>query len=409
MSNEDLNVKAMTNKSPKARVSKKAMRSGRDDFSAKTVHLLRDMAGNVCSKPDCHVHTHGSKAKRDGVFSVGVACHIKAASPGGPRYDPDQSPEQRKHPDNGIWMCQTHSRLVDADDSPYPVEVLEAWKHLAELRANEMVNKRAFTETELSNAARTESVALLEQLVNRIGVLTSSTATADIVGKWNLSAAQQLAEKALENADWSVLIPEPQQPVTHYFDNEYYLHLRDRERIVLAYSSKELDAEYHACSPHMSFFEFEKSNEGWNLIAEGIGVFWGGSWGNPPEIQILPISHETFGVFMKDGGGNQGWFNIRQSLHIKMGDTFKLVLELVVGQCAPDDRGWSSELRVVDRPNGYYDIEVTRSGDNGPKDLQMLDTVENGYATICDLNGKICSHDVFKFDGRQYRRDVAIR
>ena len=199
MSTEDLNVKTTANKSPKARANKKAMRSSRDDFSAKTVRQLRDMAGNVCSMPECHVHTHGSKAKRDGSFSVGVACHIKAAAPGGPRYDPDQSSEQRKHPDNGIWMCQTHSRLVDADDSPYPVEVLEAWKHLAELRANEMVNKRAFTEIELNNAARTESVALLEQLVNRIGTPTPPTAKADIVGKWNLSAARKLAERALED------------------------------------------------------------------------------------------------------------------------------------------------------------------------------------------------------------------
>ncbi|WP_405119923.1 hypothetical protein [Pseudomonas leptonychotis] len=409
MINEDLNVKATEIESPKAMPDKKAMHSGRDGFSTKTIHMLRDRAGNVCSHPGCHVHTHGSKAELDGVFSVGVACHIKAAAPGGPRYDPDQSPEQRKHYVNGIWMCQTHSRLIDADDSRYSVEVLEEWKRLAELRANDMVNKRAFTESELSNAARTESVALLEQLVNRIGPLTSTSAKADIVGKWNLSTAQQLAERALNNADWSALIPEPQQPVTHYFENEYYLHLRDRERIVLAYSTKERDAEYHACSPHMSFFEFEKTSEGWNMIAEGIGVFWGGSWGNPPEIKLLPISHETFGVFMEDGGGNQGWFNMRQSLHIKMGDTFKLVLDLVVGQCAPDDRGWSSKLRIIDRPNGYYDIEVTRSGDNGPEDLQMLDTIENGYATICDSNGKICSHDVFKFDGRQYRRDIAIQ
>lgn len=91
MSDEDLNVKAITNKTPNARASKKSKRSGRDDFSAKTVQLLRDMAGNVCSKPDCHVHTHGSKAKRNGAFSVGVACHIKAAASGGPRYDPNQS------------------------------------------------------------------------------------------------------------------------------------------------------------------------------------------------------------------------------------------------------------------------------------------------------------------------------
>lgn len=408
MINEDPNFKANTQNASKISTNRSVTRSSRDEFSAKTIQTLRDMAGNVCSKPDCHVSTHGSKANRDGVVSVGVACHIKAAARGGPRYDPDQSSEQRKHRDNGIWMCQTHSRLIDADDSPYSVAVLVGWKTFAELRANEMVNSRSFTEVELRNAARLESAALLEQLISRISTITSPPAKADIVGKWDLSAAQQLAERSLENFDWSVLIPEPQDPVTHYFYNEYYLHLRDRERIVLAFSSKECDASYHACSPHMSFFEFEKTNEGWDLIAEGVGVFWGGGWGEPPEIEVLPISYETFGVFMKDGGGNQGWFNLRQSLHIKMGDTFKLVLELIVGQCAPDDRGWSSELRIIERPSGYHDIEVMRSGENGPQDLQVLDPVENGYATICDSNGKISSHDIFRFDGREYRRNIAI-
>lgn len=141
----------------------------RDNFLASTVHRLRDMAGNVCSFPGCHVHTHGSKALRDGPFSIGVACHIKAAAPGGPRYDPDQTQAERKDIKNGIWMCQTHSKLVDADDSPYPVETLHEWKHLAEIRANEMVNKRAITESELNNAVHTGSVALLDRWVNRTG------------------------------------------------------------------------------------------------------------------------------------------------------------------------------------------------------------------------------------------------
>lgn len=172
MKDADTNVKAPKRKipnpaKPRAKVTESAKVSVRDDFLASTVRQLRDMAGNVCSQPDCHVHTHGSKAKREGVFSIGVACHINAAAPGGPRYDPSQSREQRRHADNGIWMCQTHSRVVDADDSPYPVEILREWKRLAELRANAMVNKRAFSQAELSIAARKESVATLDQYINR--------------------------------------------------------------------------------------------------------------------------------------------------------------------------------------------------------------------------------------------------
>lgn len=162
----------MGNKPVKAKAKVKAAKPEtpkRDNFLATTVQRLRDMAGNVCSFPDCHVHTHGSKALHDGPFSIGVACHIKAAAPGGPRYDITQTQAERKDLSNGIWMCQTHSKLVDADDSPYSVETLLEWKRLAEIRANEMVNKRAFTESELKSAVHTGSVELLDRWVNRTG------------------------------------------------------------------------------------------------------------------------------------------------------------------------------------------------------------------------------------------------
>jgi hypothetical protein len=46
---------------------------------------------------------------------LGVAAHITAASPDGPRYDQNLSSEQRKSPDNGIWLCQNCAKLVDND------------------------------------------------------------------------------------------------------------------------------------------------------------------------------------------------------------------------------------------------------------------------------------------------------
>lgn len=139
----------------------------RDDFLAKTVQRLRDCAGNVCSYPDCYVHTHGAKASGDGALSVGVACHIKAAAPGGPRYDVTQTKDERRHIDNGIWMCQTHSRLVDADDSAYSVGTLLEWKIQAEIRSNSLVNQKSFTEKEIKAAVEEGTVSVLQRWVNR--------------------------------------------------------------------------------------------------------------------------------------------------------------------------------------------------------------------------------------------------
>ncbi|RDS92399.1 hypothetical protein DL347_04300 [Pseudomonas fluorescens] len=139
----------------------------RHDFLQSTVQRLRDRAGNVCSFPDCHVHTHGSAFTGDKAVGVGVACHIKAAAPGGPRYDPKQTKDERRHLDNGIWMCQTHSKLVDADDSAYSVETLRVWKQKAEERSNDLINQKSFTECEVKAAVEEGTVSALQRWVNR--------------------------------------------------------------------------------------------------------------------------------------------------------------------------------------------------------------------------------------------------
>jgi hypothetical protein len=104
----------------------------RDDFSARTIDQLAKRAGTVCSNPGCGRPTFGAAQSHDGFLNVGVASHITAAAPGGPRYDPNLTSEQRRHQSNGIWLCQTHGKAVDSDDGHFTVELLREWKRLAE-------------------------------------------------------------------------------------------------------------------------------------------------------------------------------------------------------------------------------------------------------------------------------------
>jgi hypothetical protein len=66
---------------------------------------------------------------------VGVAAHITAASPGGPRYDASLSSADRQSAANGIWLCQKCAKLVDNDPERYTVSVLRLWKEQAEADA----------------------------------------------------------------------------------------------------------------------------------------------------------------------------------------------------------------------------------------------------------------------------------
>jgi hypothetical protein len=107
----------------------------RDDFSKQTVTEIAKGVGYRCSNPECARPTVGATAAQDGIVTIGVAAHICAASPGGPRYNPAQTREARRAKDNGIWLCQSCGRLVDADAQKFTLEVLTGWKRGAQERA----------------------------------------------------------------------------------------------------------------------------------------------------------------------------------------------------------------------------------------------------------------------------------
>lgn len=113
------------------------MSNSRDDFSEATKRKTALRVGYRCSFKDCNCPTVGaSMESKDKSSSIGVAAHICAAAPGGPRYDETMTPEERKDISNCIWMCQTHAHLIDTDEKKYTVDLLKEWKLKAEQDAS---------------------------------------------------------------------------------------------------------------------------------------------------------------------------------------------------------------------------------------------------------------------------------
>jgi hypothetical protein len=65
-----------------------------DDFSEQVKKALALRAGGHCSNPDCRVLTSGPQEDPAKAVNLGVGAHIRAASPGGPRYDAELAPEK---------------------------------------------------------------------------------------------------------------------------------------------------------------------------------------------------------------------------------------------------------------------------------------------------------------------------
>ena len=98
-------------------------KSGRKPPSRKTLRELYLLSGNQCANPNCAtvlINANGTL--------VAEVCHIKAESPGGPRFDKKLSDDQRRLPKNLILLCSTCHTLVDAEPETYTVRRLTKWK-----------------------------------------------------------------------------------------------------------------------------------------------------------------------------------------------------------------------------------------------------------------------------------------
>jgi hypothetical protein len=107
----------------------------RDDFPENVKRQLAMRVGHRCSNPGCRATTAGPQLNQSSSVNIGVAAHIAAASPGGPRYNEHLTPEQRRDIRNGIWLCNNCASAIDRDLTAYTEELLLAWKTIAEYSA----------------------------------------------------------------------------------------------------------------------------------------------------------------------------------------------------------------------------------------------------------------------------------
>lgn len=96
------------------------------DYTRSTIRRLDILSGNQCAAPDCD----RKLLARDGESIVSKICHIEAASPEGPRWNPDMSDYDRRHFSNLILLCDECHTIIDNKDNEndYPVDLLKCWK-----------------------------------------------------------------------------------------------------------------------------------------------------------------------------------------------------------------------------------------------------------------------------------------
>ncbi|MFY0936737.1 ParA family protein [Clostridioides difficile] len=115
----------------------------RDEFSKTIKRKLAGRCKYACSNPYCEAGlnkpgaTIASHSDCEGVDIIGEACHIEAASEGGPRFNKNMTREERRAIDNGIWLCNVCSKIIDSEDDKYTVDILKRWKKDSEIEFND--------------------------------------------------------------------------------------------------------------------------------------------------------------------------------------------------------------------------------------------------------------------------------
>lgn len=90
----------------------------RKNPTEKTLKQLFALSGNHCAFPDCNQRLVDENGNL-----VAQICHIEAAKPGGERYNPNQSDDERASFNNLIVLCANH-HIVTNDVITYTVDVL---------------------------------------------------------------------------------------------------------------------------------------------------------------------------------------------------------------------------------------------------------------------------------------------
>lgn len=138
----------------------------RDDFSSNTKEILAKRVSFCCSNPKCGRITSGPHSDKNKCINIGVAAHIKAAAPGGKRYDPKMTRQERRDISNGIWLCQSCSKLIDSDEIKYTVGLLQQWKRSAEEKTAQKLAAQISQESTVykGNDDRADSGVVLDML-----------------------------------------------------------------------------------------------------------------------------------------------------------------------------------------------------------------------------------------------------
>lgn len=168
-----------------------------------TIRALFAKSGNECAFPGCRHEL----VTEDNLYVAEIG-HIEAANPGGARYNPSSSNEDRRRYNNLMVLCHAHHRRIDSDPDNYTVERLSQMKAEHELRMqNRVFEADALVVSQVQRSMESYWTALAKRQKEHpapdfaVNVIKPTASGAEVFR--DLSAQFQHIETLLEHFRWS--------------------------------------------------------------------------------------------------------------------------------------------------------------------------------------------------------------
>lgn len=199
------------------------------EVTKEVLRVLCAFSGNLCAFPGCR-HLIFTP---EGVL-VAELCHIEAAMPGGERFNPDMTNEERRSFSNLMFMCHRHHVITD-DVDEYPVSVLQEMKakHEALFSLDKMSDRIAEELYDYTSQLRVSTVQNLNNLYKTLGIENRDDEEREIeVRDFN---KQMKFFKSLSTEAKIALITSVERLRDDFFERKKYVDMMEVGRVLSLY------------------------------------------------------------------------------------------------------------------------------------------------------------------------------
>ncbi len=209
--------------------------------------------------------------------------------------------------------------------------------------------------------------------------------------------------------------PVPEQPARQRVRHELMQRLElpaaaSRPRFLLVYASRQAGHDCSACSPDLSFFEFEPGQAGQppRLVMASVAAASLGYAGEAPSAKVQALGGERYAVLLSWDIHAQGTQSMLAVLTPIGGRMVEVLQDQVGGQ--HDELNQSGDLSVVDwetairfqpGPGPYLDLHLRRRFIKGRR--WLLDPVRGPFASELTARGQVPTELVYRFDGQRMK------